>query len=197
LNFDFTKDPISNLLLLIDQAEALKLKEPNVMSLATVNKKGLPNVRAVLFKGIVRKGLSFYSNYNSVKAKELLENSNASVLFFWPELACQIRVMGKVKKLTRKESEKYFKTRPFLSQIGAWASEQSKEIESFEILNQKVQELEEKFKDQVVPCPKNWGGYHLIPNNFEFWFGKEGRLHERFSYTLQKNKKWKRSLKSP
>ena len=198
MNFDFSLDPIENLDRQINAAEQLGIKEPTAMSLATSSKNGQPHVRAVLFKGVVRDGISFYTNYESPKAKELDSNPAASLLFFWAALFQQIIISGQVERLTRQESEAYFNSRPRLSQIGAWASEQSQEIPSFDYLSEKVKNIELKFKDSPIPCPPNWGGYHLIPTYFEFWFGREGRLHERFVYERKDSKSpWRRYLKSP
>jgi len=186
LKFEFHRDPFESLQEQIRNAEVAGVKEPIAMSLATVDKNGLPEVRAVLFKGLVRGGLSFYTNFESPKAQALIENPRASVLFFWASLAQQIRVTGVVQKLTRAESEAYF------------SSLQSQEIPNFEFLEQRVKLFEEKFAGQNIPCPPNWGGFHLIPNRFEFWFGREGRLHERF--VLQRESpqsEWVRSLLSP
>ncbi len=196
--FDFARDPFENLLDQIDLAGVSGVKEPIAMSLATATKDGLPDVRAVLFKGLVRGGLSFYTNYDSQKSQELSENPNASALFFWAPLAQQIRVIGKVDRLTREESEAYFASRPRLSQIGAWASLQSQEIPSFDFLNDRVKVFEEKFANQIVPCPSNWGGFRILPLRIEFWFGREGRLHERFVYERKDfSVNWTRKFVSP
>jgi pyridoxamine 5'-phosphate oxidase len=150
----------------MSKAVAQAIPEPTAMSLATVGKSGAPTVRAVLFKGMVRGGFSFYTNYNSPKAQELIENPQASLLFFWPTLQQQIRICGDVQKLTRKESEEYFKTRPRISQIGAWASDQSQEIPSIDFLNNKASELEKKYHGQEIPCPPHWGGFHCSSYQF-------------------------------
>ncbi len=196
--FDFKLDPFVNLLDQIQEAQASGVKEPTAMSLATSTITGLPNVRAVLFKGLLREGLSFYTNFDSPKAQDLSANPVAAALFFWAPLARQIRVSGRVEKLTRAESEAYFASRARLSQLGAWASAQSQEIPNFEFLEQQVQKFEQKFAGQVIPCPTNWGGFHLLPSKFEFWFGREGRLHERHVYErTQAASPWARKLLSP
>ncbi|CBL45602.1 Pyridoxamine 5\'-phosphate oxidase [gamma proteobacterium HdN1] len=183
--FDFSRDPEQVFLELLTQAEDMKVPDANAMVLSTADARGRPASRVVLFKGMVRGGLSFYTNYEGKKAHHLAENPYASVLFFWPTLERQIRVEGKVVKLTREESAAYFKTRPRLSQIGAWASRQSRKISDSSVVAGRVQELDQKFTDHEIDCPDYWGGYHLIPNYYEFWFGRQGRLHERFVYEQQ------------
>lgn len=174
------------------------IKEPTAMSLATVNSSGQPQVRTVLFKGLVRQGFSFFTNYNSPKAKQLMENPRASLLFLWTPLEQQIRIEGKVEKLTRAESEAYFKTRPRESQLGAWASQQSQEIPSYEFLQTEFDSLEKKFSGKEIPCPEHWGGFHLLPTMIEFWFGKQGRLHERYVYERKSPQdSWRKYMKSP
>ena len=196
--FDFKLDPFKNLAEEIRSAEASGVNEPTAMSLATANKNGLPDVRAILFKGVVRGGLSFYTNYDSPKSLELNENPYASVLFFWAAIHEQIRISGRVDKLTRAESEAYFLSRPRLSQIGAWASRQSQEIPTFEYLEEQVKIFEAKFSGGNVPCPPNWGGYRIVPSRFEFWFAREGRLHERYVYDrADVGNEWHRKLMSP
>lgn len=196
--FNFNKDPIENLLQQIKLAEERGIKDAIAMSLATATKDGQPEVRAVLFKGMIRKGLAFYTNYDSPKAKELSENPKATLLFYWGPLQEQIRISGAVDRLSREESEKYFSTRPRLSQISAWASSQSQEIPNFEFLDERVKLFEQRFSGIEVPCPPNWGGYRLIPLKMEFWFGREGRLHERFMYErTSEQQNWNRKLVSP
>lgn len=182
-----------------DEAVVAKIPDPNAMQLATIGPDGTPSVRTVLYKGLVRGGLSFYTNYKSAKSRDLAAVNRAAVNFFWPELQRQIRVEGLVDRLTREESEAYFHTRPRLSQIGAWASEQSREIPDFEWLENRVREFEKKFADQEVPCPPDWGGFRLVPLKMEFWFGRQGRLHERFVFERSSpdTREWRRYLQSP
>ena len=199
MNFDFSLDPFEQFQKQLSIAEAQGIPEPNAMSLATSSKEGEPSVRTVLFKGLVRKGFSFYTNYNSPKSENLISNPKASILFFWPVMAQQIRIIGSVDQLTREESEAYFNTRPRLSQLGAWASDQSQKISNLDDLAKKVEELDKKYANQPVPCPSNWGGFRLVPREFEFWFGKQGRLHERYIYQNDSNQKdgWNRFMRSP
>lgn len=180
MNLILTADPVETLQGLIKEASASGEKEPTAMTLTTMGRNGFPAPRTVLFKGMLRGGLSFYSNYKSEKAQELALNPKASLSFFWPLQYRQVHILGLVERSTRDESEAYFKTRAHLSQIGAWASEQSQVLESYEALADKVKFFEQKFQGQEVPCPPHWGGYILRPLRFEFWFGREGRLHDRF-----------------
>lgn len=181
---DFDRDPLQQFEELLKQAHDLQMPEPHAMALATVV-KDQASVRIVLFKGMIRGGLSFYTNYEGAKAKAIAANPNVAATFFWSKLAMQIRFEGAVDKLTRAESEAYFKTRPRLSQIGAWSSAQSSEIPSAEYLADRVSSFEKKFAGVEVPCPEFWGGYRLVPSKIEFWFGREGRLHDRYVFQRQ------------
>ena len=164
--------------------------EPNAMILATADKKAKPSLRIVLLRKINNKGITFFTNYKSRKGKELLQNSSAALLFYWRELERQVRIEGKIKRISKTESQKYFDTRPVKSQIAAWASDQSKEISSREYLELQFQRFEKKFSDKKIPTPPDWGGYRLVPDYFEFWQGRESRLHDRICYKKQKGK-WK------
>jgi len=144
----------------------------------------------VLLKGFSNLGFKFFTNYKSTKGKNLRENSYASLLFYWAGLERQIRIEGKIKKLSKSESQKYFDSRPLESRIAAWASEQSKIIPDREYLELRYKKFEEKFSGKKVPLPPNWGGYILVPNYFEFWQGRESRLHDRICYNRQKGR-WK------
>lgn len=182
----------------LQKAIEANVSEPTAMALATADLKGRPDIRTVLFKGWRNSGLSFFTNYHSPKAQTLLENPYAALNFFWPELAQQIRISGEVKKLSPKESDEYFATRPRLSQIGAWASDQSQRVQNYQELAAKVAQIEEKYKDQPVPRPPHWGGFYLIPLRFEFWFGQEGRLHERYIFEKTATKgHWEQYILSP
>lgn len=206
--FPFGLDPFQEfereLTKAVDASKSGKLKEPTAMSLATVDPMGQPNCRTVLFKGLVRQGLSFFTNYTSPKAQQLDANPRATLLFLWTSLEQQIRIEGLVEKVTRAESEAYFATRARESQIGAWTSKQSQEIPSLEYLREHFEELEERFKGKPVPCPEFWGGYRLVPSMMEFWFGRSGRLHERYIYERRgdniarlESASWRKYLKSP
>jgi len=194
---DFSKDPLVHFEGFLKEAFDKKIVEPNAMSLATVNSEGVPSVRIVYYKGMIRGGFSFYTNYQGAKAIDIETNPNVCVNFFWGELAQQIRITGKAEKLTRAESEAYFATRPRLSQLGAWASHQSAKIPGYDYFKTKIDEFEKSFEGQPVPCPNNWGGYHIIPSEIEFWFGHKGRLHERYVYTRLGKHDWATSMLSP
>lgn len=182
LEQNISKTPIDQFSAWFEQALLSEVSDPNAMSLATATKDAKPSVRIVLLKGFDEQGFRFFSNYKSRKGEELDENPYASLCFYWPELERQVRLEGEVSKLNRAESKEYFQKRPRLSQLGAWASEQSKTVESREKLEQRFRELEEQFDDQPVPMPEFWGGYLLVPSAIEFWQGRKGRLHDRLLY---------------
>lgn len=165
------------------------LVEPNAMILATADDKAKPSVRVVLLKGLSNSGFTFFSNYNSRKGKNLSENSSASLLFFWAELERQVRVEGKISKISRAESQKYFNTRPLESRLAAWASEQSKMIPGRDYLEERFQKFKRQFKGKKIPLPSDWGGYKLVPEYFEFWQGRENRLHDRICFKNE-NGEW-------
>lgn len=194
--FDFKKDPFENFLTLYKEAQVKGIPDANAMSLATVNAENKPSIRIVFYKGMIRGGFSFYTNYDGRKARDIEVNRNVSVNFFWPHLDRQVRIDGCVEKTTREESEAYFETRARLSQLGAWTSNQSEKIESFAAFQAKLNAIDEKFRGQKVPCPPHWGGYRIEANEIEFWFGKSGRLHERYVYEKQGDS-WKQFLRSP
>lgn len=181
LESNIDKNPFIQFTNWFEQVIKAKIIDPNAMTLATASKKGIPSVRVILLKGYDKSGFTFYTNYGSRKGKELTENPNASLLFWWKEFERQIRIEGKVKKLSREESKDYFNLRPLKSRYGALASNQSEVVESREVLEKKFAELEKKFGDDP-PIPENWGGYKLVPDRFEFWQGRSDRLHDRICY---------------
>lgn len=194
--FDFNLDPYANFLSLYEDAVDKKVPDPNAMALATVSKEHKPSVRTVLYKGILRDGFSFYTNYQGRKAQDIEFNPNVCVVFFWSQLERQIRIEGKAIKTTRTESETYFKTRVRESQLGAWASEQSRPLESQEVINKRYKDLELEYLNQEVPCPPHWGGYIILPDLVEFWFGRHGRMHERYQF-VRARFDWDRRLLNP
>lgn len=197
LNEDIVqKDPFEQLNLWLNEAVKSEITEPNAMILSTSTKSGMPSSRVVLLKSIENNSMVFFTNYLSQKAKELDENPHASVLFFWRDLGRQIRASGVVEKISKEESETYFKTRPYQSQISAWASKQSSVISSRKYLEEKFEEYRNEFKENEVPLPPFWGGYKITPNNFEFWQGRENRLHDRIAY-IKKDNDWKIMRLSP
>jgi pyridoxamine 5'-phosphate oxidase len=167
------------------EALSSRLPEPNAMALATATGEGKPSARMVLLKGYDDRGFVFFTNYEGRKSSELLKNPSAALLFYWSELERQVRIEGTVEKTSRQESEEYFKTRPLESRLGAWASRQSEVIPGRSDLEQKVSDLKESYANREVPVPPYWGGFRLQPQVFEFWQGRENRLHDRIRYSLQ------------
>lgn len=194
---DFSIDPFQHFDRLMSEATTKKVLEPNAMALATVDDQGVPSVRIVYYKGMIRGGFSFYTNYQGHKALDISVNPHVCSNIFWAELSQQVRITGVAEKLTRAESEAYFKTRARLSQIGAWASDQSKVIPGYDYFQKRLEEMEAKFAGQEVPCPPHWGGYRIEPTEIEFWFGHTGRLHERYVYSRNADKTWSTFMRSP
>lgn len=172
--------------------------EPNAMHLSTVGEHNRPSSRIVLIKELENNGIVFYTNYHGRKGRELAVNPFASLTFFWPELERQVRIEGKVEKVSAAESDKYFASRPRGSQIGAWVSHQSEYLPTREILDEKQDAYEAQFADAPVPRPPHWGGYRMVPDRVEFWQGRPSRLHDRIVYALDKtNGSWSIGRLSP
>ncbi len=192
---DVNSDPISQFQLWFEEAVSAKVLEVNAMTLSTVRKDGRPNSRIVLLKG-VDTGFVFFTNYQSQKGLELEMNTHAAATFFWAELERQVRVLGKVTKISSQESDAYFFSRPFSSQIGAWVSPQSQPIPNREFLEQKEKQLQQELTPDTIQRPEHWGGYRIEADEIEFWQGRPSRLHDRVLY-LKEDNKWKISRLAP
>lgn len=179
------------------EAQQGQLPEPNAMVVATVDQDGQPFQRTVLMKALEEKGIVFYTNYQSRKAQQIAENNKVNALFPWFPMERQVAIQGVAVKVSNKESLNYFLSRPHGSQLGAWVSQQSEVISSRSILEMKLAEMKSKFKEGKVPLPDFWGGYRIEPTSFEFWQGRQNRLHDRLLYEKQADSSWKISRLSP
>jgi len=194
---ELNSDPIAQFNVWFQQALDADLLEPNAMTIATATPDGKPTARIVLLKGVDQRGFVFYTNYESQKGQQLIANPYAALVFLWDKLERQIRIEGKVVKLDREESAAYFHSRPKASQLGAWASAQSRVIPNREVLEQKLEDLQTQYKDETVPIPEHWGGFRVVPNRIEFWQGRPSRLHDRLVYDLKDDHSWQIQRLSP
>ncbi|HET7153661.1 MAG TPA: pyridoxamine 5'-phosphate oxidase [Candidatus Kapabacteria bacterium] len=191
------RDPLKQFGVWLQEAIDAELPEPTAMVLSTVAIDGTSSSRVVLLRGFDEKGFTFFTNYHSRKGMQIEQNPNASLLFFWPELHRQVRIEGAVQKLSAKESDDYFQSRPRESQISAWASHQSKRLQSREELDVAFAKYSEEFKDTPVPRPPHWGGFCLVPEGIEFWHGRPSRLHDRLLFEMQESGEWKMCRLAP
>ena len=195
---DLDSNPIQQFNLWFEQALAADLIEPNAMTLATATADGKPSARIVLLKGVSEQGFVFYTNYGSQKGRQLIANPYAALVFHWDKLERQIRIEGKVEKLSSVESLEYFHSRPKASQLGAWTSNQSQVIANREVLEQKLASLQAQYSDEdTIPLPEHWGGFRVVPNRLEFWQGRPSRLHDRLVYDLEADGSWSISRLAP
>tara|TARA_R110001592_G_scaffold66617_2_gene204573 strand:- start:15599 stop:16237 length:639 start_codon:yes stop_codon:yes gene_type:complete len=185
------ENPFKQFELWFQQASDVDIQDANAFSIATCDPDEGPSVRTVLLKLFDEQGFVFFTNYNSAKSKQIQRYPHVAMLFPWLVLNRQVRIEGRCEKISSAASLKYFATRPRGSQIGAWCSDQSEVIESRSFLEQKYREAAEKFKSGSIPLPSSWGGYRIVPKRFEFWQGRENRLHDRFQYSRQTDDSWK------
>ncbi len=187
---DADVNPFAQFTVWWQEALAAAIEEVNAMTLATASLDGIPAARIVLLKDYNEQGFVFFTNYESYKAQQLAENPRATLLFFWKELERQVRLTGMVEKVSDDESDAYFFSRPVGSRIGAWASPQSQPIANRQWLEDKVNTIKQQYANGNIPRPQHWGGYRVKPVIFEFWQGRENRLHDRIQYSLNENGGW-------
>jgi len=181
-----------------NEAKKTEINDPNVFTLATADTNGIPSARMILLKDYSQNGFIFYTNFNSKKSSDLKENPNASLCFHWKSLLRQIRINGKVSKVSDKESDGYYKTRPYDSKIGAWASKQSSVLKNREELMKLIGDFKKKYPNEDdVPRPDHWSGWSLDPNSIEFWLDGKNRIHQRLKYIKNHNNNWEKILLNP
>lgn len=194
---DLDANPFKQFEKWFQEAIDAKLDLPDAMTLATATKDSIPSARIVLLRGLDERGFVFYTDYESQKGKELAENPNAALVFYWRELDRQVRVTGQVSKVSREKSNNYFQTRPVGSRLAALASRQTEAIVDRQALENRFNQLAEQYQDKEIPLPSDWGGYRLSPNMIEFWSGRPSRLHDRLRYTRQPDNDWRIERISP
>ncbi len=194
---EVSPDPIVEFTRWFAQAQQAQLPEPNAMTLATATAGGAPSARIVLLKAFDERGFVFFTDYRSRKGAELEANPRAALVFYWGELERQVRITGAVILVSREESERYFRSRPLGSRLGAWASHQSRAIPGRAALEADLREIEARFGDGDVPLPPHWGGFRVVPETIEFWQGRESRLHDRIRYEREGRERWKVERLSP
>jgi|TARA_B110000902_G_scaffold245714_1_gene300086 pyridoxamine 5'-phosphate oxidase len=197
LCFEDQENPIDLFKNWFKRAEETEINDPNAVALGTADQKNQPSVRMVLLKGLSDKGFVFYTNFNSKKGSDLKNNQQASMCFHWKSLRRQVRVVGNVEQVSKKEADDYFNSRPYKNRVSAWASSQSEKLESRDVFLSKIQEFEKKYPDQnEVPRPPHWSGWRILPQAIEFWLDGEGRIHERLNY-INNRDKWKKEILYP
>ena len=194
---DLDTDPLKQFERWFQQAVDSDYPDANAMSLSTVSAEGKPSSRTVLLKGLDSEGFTFFTNYDSAKGKDMLANAHVALLFPWLQFERQVRVCGTVNKISKEATNAYFQSRPIGSQLSAWASNQSQQIDSRETLDQQFDAMSDRFKDSQPDTPDFWGGYKVIPQSIEFWQGRHSRLHDRFVYQLTESGHWNISRLQP
>ena len=189
-------NPLEQFSIWLSEAEKVEALEPNAMVLATATFDGHPSARTVLLTGLENGGFTFFTNYESRKSKEILQNPYATAVFLWNELERQVRVEGKIFNIPAADSDAYFESRTERTKLATWASPQSQPIPSRKYLEDLLADFEEEFADKTIKRPENWGGYVLMPSSVEFWQGRQSRLHDRILYT-EENRKWKLERLAP
>lgn len=188
---DALKDAIEMFELWWDEAMESDISEVNAATIATASKDGIPDARIVLLKAFDERGFVFFTNYNSVKGKQIESNPRGTLVFFWKELERQVRISGEIERTSVQESLDYFNSRPEGSRLGAWSSAQSIVVAGKGWLKETFDYYNERFKHGVIPKPPHWGGYRVIPSSIEFWQGRPNRMHDRLLYSKEKNGTWK------
>ena len=192
------KNPIELFKIWMEEAKVSEPNDPNALALATADKNAIPSVRMVLLKDFNKEGFVFYTNLESQKGNELKKNPNASMCFHWKSLLRQVRINGKLSKVTDKVADEYYDSRAYDSRIGAWASKQSTVLKDRSDLISSIKEYKNKYNEKDnVPRPRHWSGWNLSPLSIEFWLDGDNRIHERLKYTKDENGRWNKSLLSP
>tara|TARA_B100001121_G_C18587020_1_gene572632 strand:+ start:21 stop:650 length:630 start_codon:yes stop_codon:yes gene_type:complete len=194
--FEEVNNPIELFKKWFAKAKETEINDPNAVAVATADKNNQPSVRMVLLKGLSEKGFVFYTNLNSKKGNDLKINNKASMCFHWKSLRRQVRIIGKVERVTNQEADDYYNSRPYKNKIGAWASSQSEVLNKREDFLKKIESYEKKYPSNNVPRPTHWSGWRLLPYEIEFWLDGEGRIHERLNY-INENGNWVKKLLYP
>jgi pyridoxamine 5'-phosphate oxidase len=194
---DVSHDPIVQFARWFAEAEEAQAHDANAMTLATATSRGAPSARIVLLKAFDERGFVFFTDYRSRKSAELEANPQAALVFYWSELERSVRITGTVERTSREDSERYFRSRPIGSRLGAWASHQSRVIPGRQVLESDLKEIEERFRDGDVPLPPHWGGWRVRPDSIVFWQGCDRRRHDRIQYQRNGAKEWKVERLSP